>query len=344
MTGRLLPFVKKVFILKCMFQFVWPFVICFLPLPWILRRLVKPIAKKAQIPDALRVPFFKQLTKIGTPIAMTSKTISPILWISAWCFIVLAAMRPLWLGKPIVLPHEARNIVLTMDVSGSMEEKDFDMKGRPISRLNLVKELADDFIQKRAGDNLGLVIFGSGAYTYTPLSPDTQTLRSLLSEIGIGIAGTQTAMGDALALASQTATTVPSESRIVILMSDGYANAGVVSVDEALKLAKNAGVKVYTIGIGSDGQTLQDMFGFVQLNVPVELDEETLKKIASETNGQYFRAKSSNDLKKIYDLINSLEPTSNDNKTLRPRKELFFLPALFGMVLWGIAFYLRRHA
>ena len=327
-----------------MYQFVWPFVACLLPLPWVLRRLLKPVAKNPQTPDALRVPFFKELAKIGTPITLSSKTISPVLWTIAWCLFVLAAMRPLWLGNPIVMPQEARNIVLTMDVSGSMEEQDFDIRGRAVRRLDLVKVLADDFIQKRVGDNLGLVIFGSGAYTYTPLSPDTATLRSLLSEIGIGIAGTQTAMGDALALAVQTATTVPAQSRIVILMSDGYANAGVVSVDEALKLAKNAGVKVYTIGIGSDEKALQDMFGFVQLNMPAELDEATLKRIATETDGQYFRAKSSQDLQEIYDLINTLETTTSEAKTLRPRKELFYIPALLGMGMWLLAFYLRRHA
>ncbi|MBP5344564.1 MAG: VWA domain-containing protein [Alphaproteobacteria bacterium] len=327
-----------------MYQFVWPFVLCLLPLPWILRHVSPPVHNHVDTGAALRVPFFKTLTQIGTPISTDSNKISPVLWSLVWCCFVLAAMRPLWLGDPIVLPQEARNIVLTLDVSGSMEEQDFNIQGQPITRLNIVKILADDFIQKRTGDNLGLVIFGSGAYTYMPLSPDTQTLRSLLSEIGIGIAGTQTAMGDALALAVQTAITVPAKSRIVILMSDGYANAGAVSVEEALSLAKKADVKVYTIGIGSDPQSLQGLFSMARLNASLDLDEKTLKQIAQETGGQYFLANSTQELKQIYDLINQLETTQSKDVTLRPQKELFYIPALLGLLLWLWAFYKRSFA
>lgn len=332
---------EKVFILKNMYQFVWPFVLCLLPLPWLIRHLVPPMPRRTGTGAALRVPFFKILTQIGTPISTNTRGVSSVLWSLAWCCFILAAMRPLWLGEPIILPQEARNIVLTLDVSGSMEEQDFNIQGRPMTRLDTVKILADDFIQQRSGDNLGLVIFGSGAYTYTPLSPDTKTLRSLLGEIGIGIAGTQTAMGDALALAVQTAITVPAKSRIVILMSDGYANAGSVSVEEAVGLAKKADVKVYTVGIGSDPQSLQGMFSMPQLNSVLDLDEKTLKKIAQETGGQYFLANSSQELKQIYDIINALETTQSKDVTLRPRKELFYIPAALGLLLWFLALYRR---
>ena len=324
-----------------MYQFVWPFVLCLLPLPWFIRRLMPAVSRRGETSSALRVPFFKILTQIGTPITISKKAVPPVLWNLAWCCFVLAAMRPLWLGEPIVLPQEARNIVLTLDVSGSMEERDFSIQGHPMTRLDTVKILADDFIQQRTGDNLGLVIFGSGAYTYMPLSPDTKTLRSLLSEIGIGIAGTQTAMGDALALAIQTAITVPAQSRIVILMSDGYANAGTVSVEEALGLAQKANVKVYTVGIGSDPQSLQGMFSIPGLNSVLDLDEKTLKQIAQETGGQYFLANSAQELKQIYDIINNLETTPNKDITLRPQKELFYIPAILGLCLWFLAFYKR---
>ena len=327
-----------------MYQFVWPIVFALLPLPLILRQVLRGSSNASNLnEDALKVPFFTRLQNLKATSVHSGRFISPLIWSLIWILFVIAAARPVWIGDPIVLEKEARNIVLTLDVSGSMEEEDFDINGQPLTRLEMVKRLAEDFIQKRRGDNLGLVIFGSEAYTYAPLSPDTKTLTGLMDEIGIGIAGTQTAMGDALALATQTAVSVPENARIVILMSDGYANAGVVQVEEAIQIAKNANVKVYTIGIGSDKQTIQDFLGFVQIDASLDLDEDTLRHIAQETGGQYFRAKTSADLAKIYQLIDDLETTKADETTIRPRKEMAYYFILLGLGLWFIAFLIRRH-
>ncbi len=328
-----------------MYHFVWPFVFFLLPLPFILRKVLGVSDFASQnFSGALQVPFFNRLQKLTTRENSTKRTISPLLWTLVWVLFVIAAARPVWIGEPIILEKEARNIVLTLDVSGSMEEQDFDINGQPLTRLEMVKRLADDFIEKRKGDNLGLVIFGSESYTYAPLSPDTKTLTGLMDEIGIGIAGTQTAMGDALALAVQTVTSVPEKARIVILMSDGYANAGVVQTDEAIKIAQKAGVKVYTIGIGSDQATIQDFLGFIQMNAPLDLDEDTLRHIAQETGGQYFRAKTSADLAKIYQLIDNLETTKAEETTIRPRKEMAYYFLLAGLCLWLISFAIRGRA
>ncbi len=326
-----------------MYQFIWPFVFLLLPLPLICRYLFKAVTGQAGASsDALKVPFFGRLQQLKLPLQTNQRRFSPLLWWLVWLLLVGAAARPVWFGAPVVLNKEARNIMLALDVSGSMEEEDFDVNRRPITRLDIVKLLAKDFIQKRSGDNLGLVIFGSEAYTYAPLSPDTKTLTGLLDEIGIGIAGTQTAMGDALALAVESVASVPAENRIVILMSDGVANAGNVSVEEALKVAKEVGVKVYTIGIGSDKQAIQDFFGFVQMNAGADLDEETLNKIARETGGQYFRAKSTADLQEIYNLINQLETTAAENISVRPRKEMAFYLILMALALWGLGVLMER--
>lgn len=328
-----------------MYQFVWPFVFILLPLPLILRQLLGNSHSNVQAnAGALNVPFFDRLQKLGYQQGKSQTSISPFLWTLVWILFVVAAARPVWIGEPILLEKEARNIVLTLDVSGSMEEQDFDIKGQPLTRLEMVKQLAEDFIQRRKGDNLGLVIFGSEAYTYAPLSPDTKTLTGLMDEIGIGIAGNQTAMGDALALAVQTAASVPEKARIVILMSDGFANAGVVQVKEALQIAQKANVKVYTVGIGSDRKTIQDFFGFVQINPSLDLDEETLRQVAKETGGQYFRAKTSADLKKIYELIDELETTQIEETTIRPRKEMAYYFVLAGLGLWLLSFLIRRRA
>ncbi|MBR6231927.1 MAG: VWA domain-containing protein [Alphaproteobacteria bacterium] len=318
-----------------MFSFLWPIVAVLLPLPWIVRRVLKPTQDQSLASGAIRVPFFNRLEKIPQKKGSISK--GTFLWpVIAWLCFVIAAMRPAWLGAPVPVQNNARNIMLALDVSGSMAEEDFDLKGLPVTRLDMLKTLTDDFIISRTGDNVGLVIFGSEAYVYAPLSPDIKTLLELNSEIGIGIAGQQTAIGEALALATQNSASVPAESRIVILMSDGYANAGSVNVDDGIKLAKNQGVKVYTVGIGSSAKLVQDFFGTVQVNPSLDLDEETLKRIANETGGQYFRAKTTKDLSQIYGIINELEPVEQDKHFIQPRKELFYWPLLAGMIFFLI--------
>lgn len=326
-----------------MYQFIWPIVFLLLPLPLLCRRFLRAVSGVSNwFSGALKVPFFHRFQAMNLPIQANQRRFSPLLWTLVWILLVTAAARPVWLGNPVSLNKDVRNIMLTLDVSGSMEEQDFDIHRQPITRLDIVKLLAKDFIQKRSGDNLGLVIFGSEAYTYAPLSPDTKTLTSLLNEIGIGIAGNQTAMGDALALAVQSVVSVPNNNRIVIFMSDGFSNAGNISIEEALKVAKEAQVKVYTIGIGSDKQTIQDLFGFVQMNTTIDLDEDTLRKIATETGGQYFRAKSSADLQKIYELINQLETIKTEDISVRPRREIAFYFILLALALWAFGFLMER--
>lgn len=331
-----IAFFKKRFYIQNMFSFLWPIVAVLLPLPLIVRRMLKPAQNQPLINGAIKVPFFNRLEKISEKKGNISK--GTFLWpVLAWICFVAAAMRPVWLGTPVPVQNNARNIMLALDVSGSMAEEDFDLKGLPVTRLDMLKALTKDFIVSRTGDNVGLVIFGSEAYVYAPLSPDIKTLLELNSEIGIGIAGQQTAIGEALALATQNSASVPAESRIVILMSDGYANAGSVNVDEGIKLAKNQWVKVYTVGIGSSAKLVQDFFGTVQVNPSLDLDEETLKRIADETGGQYFRAKTTKDLTQIYDLINELEPIEQNKHFIQPRKELFYWPLLSGMIFFLIA-------
>lgn len=319
-----------------MFSFLWPIIAVILPLPLIIRHLLKPAPENIESSGAIRVPFFNRLEKISGKKATLFKG-NPWGVVLAWIFLVIAAMRPVWLGSPVPVQNNARSIMLALDVSGSMGEEDFDLKGRPVTRLDMLKILTDDFIQSRSGDNIGLVIFGSEAYIYAPLSPDIKTLREMNSEIGIGIAGQQTAIGEALALATQNSATVPAESRIVILMSDGYQNAGSVSVEDGIKLAQSQGVKVYTVGIGSSAKLVQDFFGTIAVNPSLDLDEKALKEIADKTGGQYFRAKTTKDLSEIYTLINQLEPLEQDEHFIQPRKELFYWPLFIGMIFFLMA-------
>ncbi|MBR5130888.1 MAG: VWA domain-containing protein [Alphaproteobacteria bacterium] len=326
-----------------MSTFIWPWAILLLFIP-ILTRYILP-AKRLEtnaIPIALRVPFFHRLSSflITNPIS-TGHKIAILLYLS-WIFFVIACMRPIKFDEMLPLPREARNIMLAIDVSGSMAEQDFDLNGQPVTRLTMVKNVANDFIKKRTDDNLGLVIFGSEAYLYTPLSFDKKTLRSLFDEVSIGIAGEQTAIGDAIAKAVEGVSAAPADSRIVILLSDGYSNAGVIKVNEAIELAKKQNVKIYTIGVGSNQQLVQSFFGTFAVNPSLNLDEATLQEIARQTGGRYFRSKTTSELKEVYNAINELEQVNSENISVRPQTELFFIPLLISMILLLSAAILKR--
>lgn len=324
--------------------FIWPFMLLLLPLPFLVRRFLRPsVIDNETGVEALRAPFFQRATRLG--LVSTSSSASGGSWLLltlGWICLVVAGMRPVTVGEAVVLPQEARNMMLAIDVSGSMAASDFDTQGRQITRLDMVKRVADDFIKNRSGDRIGLVLFGTEAYVYAPLSLDTETLRQLFSEVGVGIAGDMTAIGDALALAVENTASVPADSRIIILLSDGKSNAGVVSVSEAVALAQKHQAKVYTVGMGSDARSYQDFFGLPVLTSGGELDEETLKEIATATGGQYFRAKSTADLKTIYDTIDALETTPDESHELRPQKELFYLPLTAALIFFGLVFIKRR--
>ncbi|MGN1062762.1 MAG: VWA domain-containing protein, partial [Alphaproteobacteria bacterium] len=234
---------------------MWPWAIFFAVVP-VLVRLFFPSRSpiQRQMPIALRVPFFGRLSAFTDAFHTPSYVWIGVLLSVSWLAFVAALMRPVHFEGALPLPRQARNIMLAIDVSGSMNERDFDLNGRPLTRLQMVKRVAGDFIRTRTADNLGLVIFGSEAYLYAPLSFDKKTLLSLFDEVNIGIAGDQTAMGDAVVKAVQGVLAAPADSRIVILLSDGFSNAGVVDIDEAVRLAQKQQVKIYTVGIGSTQQ------------------------------------------------------------------------------------------
>ncbi len=315
--------------------FDWPIVFAFILLPVVARRVLKP--RPLSVGNgALRVPFFKRVTSFTTGgVPSGGRGAGVLLSLAFLCF-VLAGARPVWYGVPAPVPQEARQILLSVDVSGSMEEADFVVGNQRVSRLTMVKAVVNDFLKKRTNDYIGMVLFGTEAYVYVPLTPDVQTVRNLFDEVDVGIAGDMTAIGDALALSVQQVSQIPSAARIVILLSDGVSNAGAVSVEKAIEVAREQGVTVYTIGIGTE----QEFFGMST----GALDEATLKRIADETGGRYFRATSTRDLLSVYQLIDKLEQVPVDTQVVRPRTELFYVPLLFGLLLLALAVLKRREA
>ena len=288
-----------------MFEFAWWWVLCLIPLPFIIRWLVKPKQKSALA--ALRVPALRP--NMVTSIQATKSRKVPLLVASAiWLGLVLAAARPQWLGEPISIPSEGREMMLAVDLSGSMKIDDMQLNGRQVNRLTMTKSVLFDFIKRRVGDRLGLILFADTAYLQAPLTYDRDTVATLLSESVIGLVGEQTAIGDAIGLAVKRFDEKDESNNVLILLTDGQNTAGNITPEQAKTLAIEKGVKVYTIGVGAHQMLIQSFFGSRQVNPSQELDEDMLMDIAESTGGKYFRARDVNELEAIYATLDTLEP------------------------------------
>ena len=345
-----------------MLKLEWLWVLSLLPLP-LLYRFLLPRAKSSE-EAVLRVPFvqdFSELTASGIR-ASRSKW---VLWFAAlaWVCLVFAAARPQWMGDPIELPVSGRDIMMAVDLSGSMEMEDFVLAGsKRVDRLTATKAVAGDFIERRVGDRIGLILFGRQAYVQTPLTFDRETVKTLLYESAIGLAGKETAIGDAVGLAVKrfrdmehdSAATSPDkdpehamdsandsvsdantekQKSILILLTDGANTAGEVEPVKAAELAAQAGLKIYTIGIGADELIVPSLFGARRIDPSADLDEGTLRAIAEKTGGRYFRARDTRELEKIYHLLDELEPIARETKSFRPRTALFAWPLSAALLL-----------
>ena len=312
-------------------SFIWPWVLLAVFVPFIVYKLL-PISERTGTTQALYWPFFDQFkTKLEKDSGHTRR-FARGLFICFWLFLVVAAARPVYWTAPSMLSQQQRNLMLVLDVSGSMDERDFSVNQQAFSRLDIVKYLTRDFLQKRQGDQVGLVLFGTQAYPYVPLTSDVQTAAQMMQEMAVGMAGDRTSIGDALVLALKNLQNAPTQSQVIILMSDGQANAGIITPAKASELAKEMGVKIYTIGIGADQYTLPTAFGLPAMAIPSALDEQTLKEIAQTTGGAYFRAKTTQDLAEIYKHIEQLEPIEQENLMVRIHKELFYIPCLLALL------------
>lgn len=312
-----------------MIQLLYPMLLIALPIPLIIWFFSK--AKQPQL-AAIRTPLYSNWNAIqqSQQSSNSKQFLSKLITFIIWSSIVIACARPQYVGEPIELPTTGRDLLLSIDISGSMEEEDLKLKGKRANRLQVVKSIISEFIEKREGDRLGLVLFGEKAYLQTPLTFDLTTVQFMLDETAIGLAGaSRTAIGDGIGLSIKRLRERPAENRVLILLTDGRNNSGELDPIEAAKLAKHAGIKIYTIGVGADKQIRRSLlFGTTTFNPSAELDEETLKQVAKLTGGQYFRARSSEELAKIYDLLDQLEPVEDKPEIYRPVTELYY---------WGLS-------
>jgi len=315
-----------------MFELATPWALAALPLP-LLSWLCLPRASNTS-QRALKIPFFERLSSIQT--TTTHHPVVSFVWLLlVWSLLVVALAGPRWVGEPRPLTREGHNIMLILDISGSMEIQDHLQYGRPATRLSLVKHAAEMFIKNRPGDQLGLVLFGTRAYLQTPLTHDHTSVLMRLKDATVGLAGKTTSIGDALGLAVKHMQHVPSKGRVVILLTDGANNSGTLPPLKAAKLAHTDDIKVYTIGLGSSNTAIQ-RYGSIPVMAD-DLDENTLKTIASMTGGRYFRATDRRSLENIYQLINQLETVSQSDATVRPEVDYYPWPLTFALlcfILW----------
>lgn len=315
-----------------MIEFEWPWLFLLAPLPLLLRWL---LPQNLSTQDAaLRVPFYNEFTR-SPALSLKNRSAGWPLWLGliAWLLLVTASARPQWLGEAIELPVSGRDLMLAVDLSGSMEVEDFKIRGRTVNRLVATQWVGGQFIQRRVGDRLGLILFGRQAYLQTPLTFDRKTVRTLLQEAVIGLAGKETAIGDAIGLAVKRLQDNAVNSRVLILLTDGANTAGEIDPIKAAELAAQQGLKIYTIGIGADEMVVRSFFGNQRVNPSADLDEKTLTAIAEKTGGRYFRARDTEELEKIYQLLDKLEPLEKEAQTFRPRTSLYPWPLAFALLL-----------
>jgi Ca-activated chloride channel homolog len=217
------------------------------------------------------------------------------------------------------------------------------LNNMPVNRLTVVKQVASEFIQRRRGDRVGLILFGSRAYQQTPLTFDTETTAQLLMEAEIGLAGRETAIGDAIGLSVKRLREDASAERVLILLTDGANTSGEVQPLQAAEFAARENLTIYTVGVGADEMMVQDFFGTRTVNPSADLDEDTLRAIAERTNGAYFRARDAQALAEIYERLDELEPVESDQESIRPVDEWFYWPLSLAFLLaMVVAFVLIR--
>lgn len=288
--------------------FAWPWCFLILPLPWLLRRLLPP-AERGQ---ALRVPSLPAMA--GSAVGRRRAS-----WLAAlaWLLLVVAAARPLAPDDTHPQPVSGRDLLLAFDVSASMATADMSLGGRPVARLAAARRFAADFLARRAGDRVGLIVFGKQAYLHTPLTFDLDAVHAALASVEVGLAGRETALGDAIALAVKYLQDTPAPQRVLVLVSDGANTAGTLSPQRAAWLAQRGALRIHAVGIGG-GQGI---------------DEETLKGIAERSGGLYLRATDADGLTEFWRRVAAIEPGAGRGAPLRPARELYAWPLALALLL-----------
>lgn len=308
------------------YSLAMPWVLTLLPLPWLVWRFLPPHRDRVA---AIRVPFFRQITDAAGlearagAVVLRRKRIQVFAAAAVWVLVIVGLARPERLGEPVVVETAARDVVLALDISGSMDERDFKADdGSRQQRLDAVKSVIRNFIAERSGDRIALIIFGTRAYVQAPFTEDLQSLIAFLDQIVVGIAGPNTALGDAIGLGIQTFEASEVDKRLMILLSDGTDTSSRMTPINAAQIASEKGVVVYTVGVGDPDATGES-----------RVDLETLQDIANRTGGQFFFADDETALTAVYSEIDKQNPRATETLSYRPRRSLAHLPLALALLI-----------
>jgi len=310
-----------------MYTLAHPWLLLLIVLPPVLRLVVPPYRETRQ---AVRVPWFQRMADLlrlnpadGAAIAATKTPVLVFLWL-LWVLVVLALARPQFLEAPISKVLPTRDLMLLVDLSGSMEVADFtNAAGERVDRLTAVKEVLDDFLTRREGDRVGLIVFGNAAFVQVPFTQDLEATRQLLSETAARMAGPRTAFGDSIGLGITLFERSELEQRVMIALTDGNDTGSKVPPAQAAKIAQDNGIVIHVVGVGDPTATGEE-----------QLDEEALNTVASTTGGRYFHADNRDELQEIYLELDRIDVREIESESYRPRTDLFHWPLAAFMILW----------
>ena len=310
-----------------MWQLDYPWLLLLLPVPWLAYRYL-PQYHEAR--SAVRVPFFSGMSQAvgaapsGSGVQRNRGQL--LLNLLVWALLVLAIARPVWVEKPIERQQPVRDLMLAIDISQSMQTQDFtDARGQKIDRLAAVKQVVHGFIQQRKDDRIGLILFGSGAYPQAPLTLDHASLSLLLDDSGIGMAGPNTAIGDAIGLGLKLLDRAQEPDKVLILLTDGNDTSSAISPDHAADMAAAKGVVIHTIAIGDP-----------QASGEAKVDLSALQAIASATGGRYFRAEDRDSLRQVYATLDTITPHQVNTLSHHPKRDLFWWPLAAALALLAL--------
>ena len=296
-----------------------PFALGLLPLPWLIWRLMPPVREKV---TALRFPFFRRIAEAAGAdpregaVVLARSRLQMAAALLVWALVVVALAQPERVGQPVEMTRAARDVVLAIDISGSMDARDFPGEdGKPLQRLEAVRNVVKEFVTGRDGDRIALIVFGSKAYVQAPLTEDLTTILDLLDRTQVGMAGPHTALGDSIGLAIRTFEASEIEDRLMILLSDGSDTASRMSPVNAAEIAAGDGVEIFTIGVGDPEASGEN-----------RVDLVALQDIARRTGGAYFFAADESALTSVYDRVDAMAPRVTETLSFRPRKSLAHWP------------------